>query len=90
MMKHIVKRKGHTEDFDERKLYGSVFSSLMTLRMADEEAEAISHMVTDDVKKAIADKKEVTSQTIHTETAKSLKKYHPDASYMYDTHRDLS
>lgn len=89
-MKHIVKRKGHTEDFDERKLYASVFASLVSLRMSDEEAETISHMVVDDVKKVVGKQTELNAHTLHNEAAKSLKKYHPDAAYLYDTHRDLS
>lgn len=89
-MVHIVKRKGHTEEFDERKLYASVYAALMSLRMTEEEAETISHMVTDDVKKVIAKKKELTAHSLHTEAVKCLKKYHPDAAYLYDTHRDLS
>lgn len=89
-MTHIVKRKGHTEEFDERKVYASVYAALLSLRMSDEEAETISHMVTEDVKDAIKTKKEVTSHLLHTEATKSLKKYHPDASYLYSTHKDLS
>ena len=89
-MKQIVKRKGHTEDFDERKLYASVYAALMTLRMSDEEAESISHMVTDEVKVFTKDKKELTSSALQDEAAKILKKYHPDAAYLYQTHKDLS
>lgn len=89
-MSQIVKRKGHKEAFDERKLYASVFAACMTLRMSDEEAETISHMVTDDVKKVIAKKKELTSHILQAEAEKSLKKYHPEAAYMYSTHKDLS
>ena len=89
-MTQIVKRKGHTEEFDERKLYASVFAACMTLRMTDEEGETISHMVTDDVKSVIKKKKEITAHLLHVEAANSLKKYHPDAAYLYSTHRDLS
>lgn len=89
-MKQIVKRKGHSEAFDERKLYGSIFAALMSLRMTDEEAEAISHMVVTDVTNVVKDKKEVTAHVLHQEAAKSLKKYHPDAAYLYNTHKDLS
>jgi transcriptional regulator NrdR family protein len=89
-MKHIVKRKGHTEEFDERKLYASVYAACMTLRMSDEEAESISHMVTDEVKEIIKDKKELTSSALQDEATKILKKYHPDAAYLYETHKDLS
>lgn len=89
-MNHIVKRKGHNEAFDERKLYASIYAACLSLRMSDEEAESISHMVTDEVKNEIKDTKEVTSEKLHSEAAKSLKKYHPDAAYMYKTHKDLS
>lgn len=89
-MKQIVKRKGHSEEFDERKLYASVYAALLSLRMTDEEAEAISHMVVIDVTAVIKEKKEVSSHILHQEAAKSLKKYHPDAAYLYSTHKDLS
>jgi transcriptional regulator NrdR family protein len=89
-MKHIVKRKGHAEEFDERKLYASIFASVTSLRVTDETAETISHMVTDEVKHAIGDKKEVTAHLLHTEAAKFLKKYNPEAAYLYNTHKDLS
>ena len=89
-MNHIVKRKGHTEPFDERKLYASVYASCMALRMSDEEAETIAQMVTDEVKGEIKDVKEVSSGNLQNAVTKSLKKYHPDASYLYKTHKDLS
>jgi transcriptional regulator NrdR family protein len=89
-MNHIVKRKGHKEEFDERKMYASIFAACLTLRMSDEEAESISHMVCDEVKNEIKDVKEITSEKLQSEVAKSLKKYHPDAAYMYKTHKDVS
>jgi transcriptional regulator NrdR family protein len=89
-MNHIVKRKGHKEAFDEKKLYASIYAACMTLRMEDEEAETISQMVCDEVKSEIKDEKEVTADKLQTIAAKSLKKYHPDAAYMYKTHLDVS
>jgi transcriptional regulator NrdR family protein len=89
-MKHLVKRKGHTEEFDERKLYASLFAAVTSLRISDEEAETICHMVTHEVKDVIKDKKEVTAHLLHSEAAKILKKYQPDAAYLYSTHKDLS
>ncbi len=89
-MNHIVKRKGHKEAFDERKLYASVYASLLSLRMSDEEAETISHMVTEEVKTELKDTKEITSDALQKSATKSLKKYHPDAAYLYQTHKDLS
>jgi transcriptional regulator NrdR family protein len=89
-MNHIVKRKGHKEAFDEKKLYASVYAACMTLRMENEEAETIAQMVTDEVKTEIKDEKEVTSDALQKAAAKCLTKYHPDAAYLYKTHRDVS
>ena len=37
----IVKRKGHTEVYDERKVYGSCFLACRNSHMGKEEAEEI-------------------------------------------------
>lgn len=89
-MKHIVKRKGHKEQFDDKKLYASIYAACMSLRMEDEEAETISQMVCDEVKSAIKNLEEVSSEKLQNEAAKSLGKYHPDAAYLYKTHMDIS
>ena len=89
-MKHIVKRKGHKEPFDEKKIYASVYSACLTLRMSDEEAETISQMVTDEINSEIKATNEISSEQLQTAVAKSLKKYHPDAAYIYKTHKDVS
>jgi transcriptional regulator NrdR family protein len=89
-MDHIVKRKGHKEKFDERKIYASVFAACMVLRMKDEEAELIAHMVSDEVEKELKDVKEMDAHKIHKLVTQSLKKYNSDVAYIYDTHRDIS
>lgn len=89
-MKQTVKRKGHNEPFDERKIYASVFAACLTLRMSDEEAELISHMVTDEVEKVFKDENKISAHQIHKEVTTCLRKYNPDAAYLYDTHRDIS
>lgn len=88
-MNHVIKRKGHTESYDERKVYASVYASCMTLRMTDEEAEAIATMVSEEVTSAVNEHKEMSSHNLHQHITKSLKKYHPDAAYMYETHKDI-
>lgn len=89
-MEHIVKRKGHKERFDERKVYASVFAACMTLRMSDEEGEMIAHMVSHEVSDEFKTVHEVSSHSIHNFVVKSLKKYNSDVAYIYDTHRDIS
>lgn len=89
-MNQIVKRKGHVEKFDERKLYASVYAACTTLRLTDEESETIAQMVTDEVKTALKDTKEVSSTALQTMAEESLLKYHPDAAYLYASHKDVS
>ncbi len=89
-MEHIVKRKGHKERYDERKVYASVFAACMTLRMSDEESELISNMVAHEVTEGFKDAHEVSAHSIHKHVTESLKKYNKDVAYMYDTHRDIS
>jgi len=89
-MKHIVKRKGHTEAFDARKIYASVFAACLVLRMKDEEAELIAHMVSDEVEKLLKDVKQIEAHKIHKLVTENLKKYNENAAYIYDTHRDIS
>ncbi len=89
-MKHIVKRKGHIEPFDGRKLYASVYASCTALRMADKEAELIAKTVESEVTDALKDSSDVTAHTIHKKVVENLRKYHPDAAYLYENHKDIS
>ena len=89
-MVHIVKRKGHRQEFDERKVYASVYSSCLASHSMEEEAEATANLVAKEIKKWIFDKGEVNSREIHEEVEKELKHLNKDAAFMYETHRDIS
>lgn len=89
MLQRIVKRKGHTEYFDMRKIYASVFAACMCLRMHDSEGELIADMVSHEVEDTIKHKTEITTHELHKITSEILKKYQPDAGYMYESHRDV-
>lgn len=86
-MKHIVKRAGHTELYDERKLYAAIFSACQSLREPEGSAELIADKVTKDINAWLDKKHEVTSNDIRAQAAKHLHVYHPDAAYMYLHHR---
>lgn len=88
-MEHIVKRKGHKERYDERKVYASIFAACMSLRMSDEEAETISHIVSEGVSKEFGNVHEISAHAIHKFVSDSLKKHNKDVAYMYETHRDI-
>jgi len=88
---HIVKRRGHKEKFDERKLYASVYAAcVLTESMKEKECEKEANTVTKQVKKWMSSKKEVSSEDIFRIAAQSLRKHHKDAAFMYETHRDVS
>ena len=89
-MTHIVKRAGHKEKFDERKLYASVFAACLSSHVKKEEAEAIANLVAREIKKWIGKKKEVDSNDIFKKVAEELAHLNKDASFMYKTHRDIS
>lgn len=89
-MKHVVKRKGHEEKFDEKKVYGSVYAACYIVHMKEKECEKIAGGVTGDVKRWIKNKKVVNSHDIFRLTVRELKKKSKDASFMYETHRDIS
>jgi len=85
-----VKRKGHIEEFDERKVYSSCYASCLTAKIPHMEAEKICDMVTQDVKKWLKGKYLITSDQIFKHTAAAIKKHSVKAAYLYETHRDLA
>ena len=89
-MTHIVKRKGHKQKFDERKLYASVYAACRSAHCKEEEAEATANLVAREINKWIERKVEVTSNEIFKKVGEELGHLNKDASFMYSTHRDIS
>lgn len=86
----IVKRHGHVESFDERKVYASCYAACVSCHLPKQKAEAISSKVSMEIKSWIKTKRAVTSSEIFRQVTRSLKKYNKDAAFMYSTHRDIS
>ena len=86
----IVKRKGHMEVYDERKIYGSCYFACRNAHLSEEEAEAISGIVTAFVTKWIIRRRIVTSSEIFRVLTHELSKHNEDAAFLYETHRDIS
>ena len=89
-MNHIVKRKQHTEAYDSRKLYASVYAACLALRTSIGSAELVAAAVVKDVEHWLSHKHEVTSNDLRAQASKHLKVYHLDAAYMYLKHRTVS
>lgn len=87
---HVIKRKGHKEKFDEKKVYGSVYSACYVCDMKEKECERIAKTVSREIKSLASRNKIITSEDIFKHVARILKKHHEDAAFMYETHRDVS
>ena len=87
---HIVKRRGHLEVFDERKVYATCFSACLASHVDTRLAEDISDIVTDYVKKWIKNKREVTSTQVSKVITQKLRSLEKDVAFMYETHRDVN
>lgn len=88
-MKHVVKRAGHGESFDSRKVYASVYAACLSVRETETTAELVAQQVSNEVGKWMTTKHEVTANDIRHQTAKILKKLNPHAGYLYLHHRVL-
>jgi transcriptional regulator NrdR family protein len=86
-MKHVVKRGKHTESFDEKKLYASVYAACLSVREHPGSAEVIADSVVKDFEKWLANKHEVTSNDIRKIAHDFLQTINSDAAYMYLHHR---
>lgn len=89
-MKRVVKRRGHTEDYDERKLYASLFRACTVVSVPETEAELVAAHVCHDVASWLGDKHEITSRDIFREASKHLEVYNAEAAYMYRHFRNVS
>jgi transcriptional regulator NrdR family protein len=86
-VQHIVKRKGHTEPYDEKKVYAATFSACQSVREPVGSAELIAEKVMKEVNAWIAKKHEVTANDIRRQISKHLTVYNQDAGYMILHHR---
>jgi len=86
----IVKRKGHSEEFDERKIYGSTYAACLNTQLKHTESEKIAEKVSKEIKVWAKKRKTVDSSDLFKKTIAALKKHNKDAAFMYETHRDIS
>ncbi len=87
---HIVKRRGHKELYDERKVYGSCYFACRNAHLSEQESEKIANKVVAAITKWAMKKRMVTSDQIFKNLVFALKKYNEDAAFLYETHRDIS
>ena len=87
---HIVKRRGHKQEFDERKVYASVYAACLSCHMDKESAETIATVVVEKIKRWLTKKDEATSDDIFKQVSEELMSLDKEVAFMYTTHRDVS
>lgn len=87
-MGHIVKRAGHDEEFDNKKLYASIYASCLAAHEPVQKAESTAELVTNEVSMWMDSKQTaVTSNDIRRKASEALNLHNPDAAYSYLNHR---
>ena len=82
----VVKRKGHKERFDERKVYGSVYAACASAHYDEIKCEKIAEEISKKIKKSIKNKKEIQSTEIRKKIEKELKKKDEELAFFYEQH----
>ena len=86
----IVKRKGHTEKYDERKVYASAYFACRNAHLSEKESEKISAKVATAVTAAMKKRRSASSDAVFAAIIGQLDKLNEDAAFLYETHRDIS
>src|SRR3989338_4929145 len=85
-IKCVVKRAGHCDKYDERKVYGSVYGACYVVERSEKDCEKIANTVAKRITKHVRNKIEVDSQKIKGLVVKELRKHDRNAAFMYETH----
>ena len=83
----VVKRLGHNEKYDERKVYASVYAACLNCSYTEHLAETQAEKVVGHVNRWIATKREVTSHDIMVQIITHLDDAH--VAMMYREHLDV-
>lgn len=86
----IIKRRGHRESYDERKVYASVYAACLAAGEPETSAEKISSAVARQLSRSMAEWKVANSDQIFRQVIVDLGKLSPKAVFLYENHRDLS
>jgi len=88
---HVVKdgRHQHPEAFSEEKLHKSIVAACLSAGAPTGYSESIARRATEEVLLWLESRPEVTTRDIRRVTARALKTYHPDASYLHEHHRSI-
>ncbi len=82
----IIKRRGHKEEFDEKKVYGSVYAACASAHYNETQCEKTAEKVTNTIKKFIKGKKQIQSEELRRKIESELKKKDKELAFFYEQH----
>jgi len=86
--KCIIKRKGHEEVYDEKKVYASVYAAALNCEYGEEKSERIAKKIMGKISALVKKGKCTSSEDIRNKVIELLDD--KDVSLMYKRHLDLS
>lgn len=86
----IVKRHGHMEEFDEKKIYGSVYAATLNAHHSEHKAEELAEKISKKLKKKFSKKDHIDSENIRDEIIKELENDDHEIAYLYRHHLDIN
>lgn len=89
MAHYIVKRKGHPQAYDEKKVYGSVYSAILNCDYSEVVAEKGAEKIMKIVNSWIKKNPITNSVEIADKIEDELNKIDPDFAVVYKYHLDL-
>lgn len=85
----IIKRKGHTEEFDIKKSYASIYASALNAHYNDEKAEKLAEKISNNLKKWITKHSHINTIQIRNKIINELHDLDIDVEVMYKHHHDI-
>jgi len=82
----IVKRKGCKENFDERKVYGSVYAACASAHYNEAICEKTAEEAASKIRKFVKNKKQIQSAEIRKKIEELLKKKDKELAFFYEQH----
>lgn len=87
----LVKRRGHTERYDERKAYAACYAAALATQLHAQDAEKLSAAVSKELTAWMRKQKRcVPSDEIFQQLVSLLRKRDPNVAFMFASHRDVS
>lgn len=85
-MQVIIKRRGHKEHFDERKLYASIYAACASAHLTERECEKTADTITKKIKMFLKGKTQIDSRVIREKVSEELRKKDSELWFFYEEH----